>query len=90
MFFNENYIGKTKELQEIEKQLSIVRKKRMGTYVLDNKINLDKDMLKLNRMIEQYFGFGTFSLNIIGVPVENAFTCPIDMRYDVFNTKVRN
>lgn len=77
---NEVYFGKTKEILAIEKQLDLVRNKYMNRYLTNIFVNNDPDLLKLNRMIEDYFGFGCFSLNIINEPTINAFTIPIDFR----------
>ena len=77
---NEVYFGKTKEILAIEKQLDLVRNKYMNRYLTNVFVNNDQDLLKLNRMIEDYFGFGCFSLNIINEPTINAFTIPIDFR----------
>lgn len=83
---NEVYFGKTPELQKIEKQLGIFRSKYLGKYLLNIRCNSDPDLLKFNRMIEDYFGFGCFSLTIVNQPIENAYTVPLDIRYDVINT----
>ena len=60
---NEVYIGKTPELLAIEHQLDIIRQRYMGKYH-NPKINSDPDLIKFNRMIEDYFGFGCFALQI--------------------------
>lgn len=77
---NEVYFGKTKEILAIEKQLDLVRNKYMNRYLTNIFVNNDPDLLKLNRMIEDYFGFGCFSLNIINEPTINSYTIPIDFR----------
>lgn len=90
MFFdniiNEAYFGKTEELLQAEKQLDIFRNKYMKKYMA-NKVNSDKDLLKFNRMIEDIFGFGCFTLHIYNVMAANAFTLPIDYRVDYMNNK---
>lgn len=92
MFFNskitlhEVYFGKTPELQKIEKQLGIFRQKYLGRYLTNVHCNSDPDLLKFNRMMEDYFGFGCFTLHIINQPIANAHTYPIDTRLDVLNT----
>lgn len=78
----EVYFGKTKELQKIENQLDIFRNKYMDRYVFNTHVNSDTDLLKFNRMVENYFGFGTFSLGITNQPIVNAYTLPIDYRLD--------
>lgn len=80
---NEAYFGKTKEIQNIENQLDIFRNKYMGRYILNMKVNTDPELIKLNRMFEDYFGFGCFMIDIINEPITNAFTVPVDYRYDV-------
>lgn len=84
---NEVYFGKQKELLDAEKQLDIFRNKYMGKYFISIGCNSDPDILKFNRMIENYFGFGCFSLNIINLALVNAFTCPISYRLDIINAK---
>lgn len=85
---NEVYFGKTDSILKIEKQLDIFRNKYMGNTVLGKTmVNSDEDLLKFNRLVEDYFGFGIFSLNIIKQPIFNAFTMPIDARFDcLFST----
>ena len=83
---NEVYFGKTPELQKMEKQLGIFRSKYLGKYIMNVYCNSDPDLLKFNRMMEDYFGFGCFTLHVINQPIANAYTCPIDMRLDVLNT----
>lgn len=82
----EVYFGKTPEIQKIEKQLDVFRSKYLGRYLTAITVNNDPDLLKFNRMIEDQFGFGCFTLHIINEPMINAFTMPIDTRYEVFNT----
>ena len=79
---NEVYFGKTPELQKIEKQLGIFRNKYMGKYVLNMGVNSDPDLIKFDRMMEDYFGFGCFTMKIINEPIANGFTYPIDYRFD--------
>lgn len=86
-YVNEVYFGKTKEILAIETQLDIFRNKYLGRYVLNMKVNSDKDLLKFDRMMEDYFGFGCFSLHIHNQQQANAFTMPVDYRYDYANPK---
>ena len=79
---NEVYFGKTKELQKIENQLGIFRSKYMNHFVFNTTVNSDKELLKFNRMMEDFFGFGIFSLTIVNQPMINAYTLPIDFRID--------
>lgn len=82
---NEVYIGKTKELLAAEQQLDKFRNKYMGKYVLNTKVNSDPDLLEFDRMMEKIFGFGCFTLHIHNETTCNAFTMPIDYRYDYAN-----
>ena len=80
---NEVYFGKTPELQAIEKQLDVFRNKYMGKYTLNPRVNNDPELLKFDRMMEDYFGFGCFTLKIINERIVNGCTLPISYRYDV-------
>ena len=84
-YLTEVYIGKTKELLLAETQLDIFRKKYMSKYVFNTRVNSDKDLLKFDRMMEDIFGFGCFTLHIHNQPSVNAFTMPIDFRCDYKN-----
>lgn len=72
----------------MEKQLSLVRQKYMGKLLTPTKVNTDKDLLKLNRMFEEYFGFGCFMINIINDRQVNAFTIPVSARIDAVNANI--
>lgn len=80
---DEAYFGKTHEILAIEKQLHIFRNKYIGSYLMNSGVNSDPDLIKFDRMMEDYFGFGCFTMKIINEPVVNGFTCPIDYRFDV-------
>lgn len=82
MPLNEAYFGKTKELLAAEQQLDKFRNKYIEKYVLNMKVNSDPDLLKFDRMMEDIFGFGCFTLHIHNESIANAFTLPIDYRYD--------
>lgn len=79
---NEAYFGKTKELLAAEQQLDKFRNKYIGRYVLNMKVNSDSDLLEFDRMMEKIFGFGCFTMHIHNEAIANAFTMPIDYRYD--------
>lgn len=81
---NEVYFGKTPEIQRIEKQLDIFRSKYMTDYLGNPYTNQDSDLMKFNRMMEDQFGFGVFTLSIIEYPEYNAFTLPIDSTFDTY------
>ena len=80
---NEAYVGKTRELLEIEKQLGRFRSKWMGQMIAKDECNEDIELIKLNRMFEKFTGFNPFCLNIITSKQINAMTFPIGMRFDV-------
>lgn len=80
---DEVYFGKTPELLAIEKQLHIFRNKYMGNYMINIGVNSDPDLIKFDRMMEDYFGFGCFTMKIMNQPIVNGFTYPIDYRFDV-------
>ena len=86
---NEVYFGKTSEILTIEKQLDKFRNKYMNQYIRNILVNNDEDLLKLNRMFEDAFGFGCFSLNVINQPIANAYTIPIDYRWDLSQGDIR-
>lgn len=75
---NEVYFGKTPEMQRIENQLGKFRSKYMGKYLMQNGLNSDPDLLLFNRMMEEQFGFGCFSLHITSQMGVNAFTISLD------------
>lgn len=83
---NEVYFGKTKSIQAIENQLHKFRSKYLTSNIIgahaSPRINSDPDLLQFNRMMEKEFGFGTFSLHIINSSSINAYTFPVDMRFD--------
>lgn len=79
---NEVYFGKTKELLAAEQQLDKFRNNYMDRYVLNMKVNSDPDLLEFDRMMEDIFGFGCFTMHIHNQAIANAFTMPIDYRYD--------
>lgn len=85
---NEVYIGKTKDILRAEELLGVFREKYMGKYYLNTRVNSDKELLKFNRLIEDVFGFGCFTLQIHNVPQANAFTMPIDYRHDYLINEV--
>ena len=80
---NEVYFDKTPEILAMEKQLHKFRSKYMGRYISNISVNSDEDLLKFNRMVEDYFGFGCFTLHIQNEIMPNAFTLPLDYRIDV-------
>lgn len=88
MIFNEAYFGKTKELLAAEHQLDTFRKKYMGRYVMNMRVNSDPDLLEFDRMMEDIFGFGCFTIHVHNEMLANAFTMPIDFRIDVDSSAI--
>lgn len=84
MILDEVYIGKTKGLQAIESELDSFRNRYMDNH-WNMHINNDSQLIKINRMFEEEFGFGVFCLHIINDRRINAFTLPIDTRFDVLS-----
>ena len=92
---NEVYIGKTPELLAIEKQLDVFRKKYMWDSSIKGQIkkgnvNTDPDLLKVNRMLEDYFGFGCLSITVWHSMQPNAFTLSLSHRYDAVESVTNN
>ena len=86
-FLNEVYFGKTPEMQRIEKQIGVTRTAiNEGRNVARISMNNDPELLKLNDMIADTFGFGIFSLELIDEPTLNAATVPISIRFDIDRT----
>ena len=79
---NEVYFGKSHELKAMENQLDKFRNKYMSRYVLNMHVNSDHDLLEFDRMVENFFGFGCFTLHIHNQAIANAFTMPVDYRFD--------
>ena len=94
---NEVYFGKTKELLQIEKLIGVIRDKygdpkwdgKASTFVNSMiykgdryKVNACKELISINKLFEQAFGFGLFSLIIIHTDMVNAFTAPVCMCLD--------
>lgn len=84
---NEVYFGKTPEILAMEKQLHKFRNKYMDLLnpIKKFSVNSDEDLLKFNRMVEDYFGFGVFSLYIIDIKICNAFTLALPTHIDTIN-----
>lgn len=79
---NEIYFGKQPELLEMEKQIGKIRRKFEYKKLFRN-YNSCQETQDFNRMVENFFGFKTFSLlidpNMIGY---NAYTIPVSYRID--------
>lgn len=83
---NEAYFGKTESIQAIEKQLDIFRKRYMGYKKLP--LN-DPELLRLNDLIAQQFGFANFSLIVTFDPVPMAVSLPLNYKMS-FKEKENN
>lgn len=79
---NEAYIG-DKPLEPILKQINKLRRPYINkgfTEKFFNDFNTDPELFKLNRMIEDFFGFKTCSINLINNNIFNAYTFPVSLR----------
>lgn len=72
---NELYIGNSPILP-LQNQLSIIRSK-FKNKPFSNSTNVDKDILKFNRLVEKLFGYESFALNICPDQTINAYAWPI-------------
>lgn len=94
---NEVYFGKTKELLQIENLIGTMREKygdpkwdgSPKTFVNSlifkgdrSKVNSSNELIKINRLFEEAFGFGGFFLMVIHMDVVNAFTAPVSACLD--------
>lgn len=80
-FVNEAYFGKTAAVQNIIRQLGIVRRggdPKGEIHIKHLKsINTHPTMIELDKLIEKEFGFSICSLTIVRSSFENAYTIPI-------------
>lgn len=76
---DEVYFGKTPEVVAMEEQLRIVRHKYYKNQKADP--NGDPDLIKFNRMVEDFFGFGCFGLTIVLDPIPSTLSIPIDYSF---------
>lgn len=87
---NEAYFGITPDLERIIKTLHNFRSKYMvdsdRAYVrnhhenMKSKVNTDPDLIKFNRLMEDFFGFGIFNLSIMPSKQGNAYTVSAPIR----------
>ena len=86
---NEVYFGKSKELLDIENQLDIFRNKYMGKYMNSVGASSDPDLIKFNRMIEDFFGFGCCSIYLLYSKdiLMGAMNLPLSFRLDIVDAK---
>jgi len=85
---NEVYFGETKEIKQLQKALSELRASvlRSDNFLI-KKANTLPEVLEFNRIVEEIFGFGSFSLQIEYNGSMNAFTIPLGYKLDVYNTR---
>lgn len=79
----ELYVGKIKELKEIESLIGKARSRYMGETYTGGMIIFSKEFEKINRLFEDLFGFKNFSLLIDGTSIINAYTRPIAYAIDI-------
>lgn len=94
---NEAYFG---NIPEIDKMVGCIHRYRarkaralkdidMGKDLYDtSKDFMDKDIVEFNRLVEKVWGFGAFSLSIVGDITTNAFTISCSNRYDISTKKM--
>jgi hypothetical protein len=85
---DEVYIGKTKELLEMERLIGKVRDLYSSSviktpYIASVSVNGTKEMQAFNRAMEDFFGFKTFALTIEPSKLVNAYTLPISYSVDL-------
>lgn len=101
---NEAYFGRTPGIQKIIKQIGVVRRK-FGVYdeniiskttgfkspiKIDPRINSDVEMIRLNNLFEDEFGFETCAITVVPMEQANACTCPISFALDVNTMDLKN
>lgn len=87
---NEVYYGRTPEIEACYQQFSKFRQKHISNTVFkyDVNINMDPDLIKFNRMMEDCFGFDTFELYIENSQQMNAYTVGVARNPTVDLSKV--
>lgn len=79
---NEAYFGESKELKEVFDQFCKLRSIYIGESKYFSNINTDPELIKFNRMMEDFFGFNTFALSFDQSTIYNAYTVPISFAID--------
>jgi len=82
IIFNEVYFGKTKELLEAEK---IINKIRTEYRYNEDKVNMSKEIMQFNRLMEKAFKLECFSLVVNYSGLYNACTIPMGIMIDAPN-----
>lgn len=81
---NELYLGKNKDIKELQSHLSNLRRDAMENDTLLKKTgNTSPYLQKFNRKCEDIFGFKTFSMTLVYSPLVNAMTLPIQVAFDI-------
>ena len=79
MIIQEVYIGRIPEIEEIFNEFKELR----STYKVWKSGNTAKRTAKIEKMIEDLWGFGAFSLAIDPFPEPNAYTYPVSTSLDI-------
>ena len=79
VFVNEVYLGKVPEVEAIFEEFCKFRHE----YSLIRTGKYNKNTAKLEKMIEDFWGFSAFSLMVDPSPVPNAYTYPVACSIDV-------
>lgn len=79
MIVQEVYIGRIPEIDEIFEEFKDLR----STYKVWKSGNTARKTAKIEKMIENFFGFKTFCLTIESNPVPNAYTFPVSASIDL-------
>lgn len=79
MIVQEVYIGRIPEIDEIFEEFKDLR----STYKVWKSGNTARKTAKIEKMIEDFFGFKTFCLTIESNPVPNAYTFPVSASIDL-------
>lgn len=76
---NEVYFGRNPEVEAVFQQFCKFRNKHISNSVFryDPKINMDPEVVKFNRMMEDLFGFADYEFIINNENVVNAYTFSI-------------
>lgn len=88
IILNEVYFEEGLEIKNMLKLIKTIReplfdKKILNTDIYFDKISSSKDVISLNRAIENFFGFKTFALKIVKSDEWNAWTVPISGKLDI-------
>lgn len=86
---NEVYFGKSKNLLEIERLVGELKSKYDNKFTLISPftINSDPKMIQINRLFEKEFCFSAFQLQVDSSNIINAYTIPISINLDVWDTR---